>query len=165
MSESEEWVTVAEAARRLGLHEKQVRRYASRLSEQDRTPAGQSPLRVRVSALSAARDKTHSKSVRLETGQDRTEEGQDAQDTVRPELALTKEQLIVLYEGRIADKQQVIEAQSLHIETLKEQLFRLSSAETPPHSSENTPVHREEMREAQRDHQRGAWWHFWKRGK
>lgn len=52
---SEEFVTVSEAARALGLSERQVRRYAGRLAESDRpTPdatTGPSPARVRLSAL------------------------------------------------------------------------------------------------------------------
>lgn len=63
---SPEFVTVAEAARALGLSERQVRRYAGRLVESDRLPAhsvrpgdrptpdamtGPSPARVRLSAL------------------------------------------------------------------------------------------------------------------
>ena len=51
----EEFVTVSEAARALGLSERQVRRYAGRLAESDRpTPdatTGPSPARVRLSAL------------------------------------------------------------------------------------------------------------------
>jgi len=65
MPESE-FVTVSEAARALGLSERQVRRYAGRLAESDRLPAqsvrpgdrptpdattGPSPARVRLSAL------------------------------------------------------------------------------------------------------------------
>lgn len=135
---------------------------AVRLSEKDRTPAGQSPLRVRVSALTGIRDRTQPQSVRLETGQDRTKEGQDTQDTVRPELALTKEQIISLYEGRIADKQQVIEAQVSHIETLKQELQKLSSlTETPLQSRENAPPNREGSTEPA-EHTRRSWWQFWK---
>lgn len=51
-----EWLTVAEAARRLNIDAKQVRRYAGRLSEADRTPAGQVPLRVRLASLLAQRE-------------------------------------------------------------------------------------------------------------
>lgn len=54
MPESD-FVTVSEAARALGLSERQVRRYAGRLAESDRpTPdatTGSSPARVRLSAL------------------------------------------------------------------------------------------------------------------
>lgn len=67
-----EWVTIAEAAQVLGLSERQVRRYAGRLAEDDRLPpksdrpepdiqtenvrsmSGSSPVRVRLSALARA---------------------------------------------------------------------------------------------------------------
>lgn len=50
MPESE-FVTISEAARALGLSERQVRRYAGRMAESDRLTSGSSPARVRLSAL------------------------------------------------------------------------------------------------------------------
>lgn len=46
-----EWVTVPEAARRLGLSERQTRRMVAKLPDTSRTQAGQTPVRVRVDAL------------------------------------------------------------------------------------------------------------------
>ena len=98
---SDEWLTLAEVARRLGIHERQARRYANRLDEADRTVSGQKPLRVRVSAIQALRDRTPQTTVRLETGPDRTEKRPDTPDSVRPEEALTRRQAEMLYLQRL----------------------------------------------------------------
>ncbi len=49
---SSEWMTVADAARTLGLSDRHARRLADRLSDDDRLKQGTSPLRVRLAALS-----------------------------------------------------------------------------------------------------------------
>jgi len=49
MSEPEEWVTIGEAAKRLNIAPRQVRRYADRLiGTEDRTPEGTVPVRVLI---------------------------------------------------------------------------------------------------------------------
>ena len=57
MSGEPEWLPVAQAAQRLGLNERQVRRYAGHLPDTDRTldrtPAGRGRILVRMSALLA----------------------------------------------------------------------------------------------------------------
>ena len=51
MTDTPEWLTVAEAARRLGLSDRHARRLVDRLDESDRLKQGTSPLRVRLAAL------------------------------------------------------------------------------------------------------------------
>ena len=51
MTDNTEWLTVAEAARRLGLSDRHARRLVDRLDEADRLKTGTSPLRVRLAAL------------------------------------------------------------------------------------------------------------------
>ena len=51
MTDTLEWLTVAEAARRLGLSDRHARRLVDRLDEADRLKQGTSPLRVRLAAL------------------------------------------------------------------------------------------------------------------
>jgi hypothetical protein len=75
--DAEELVTVAEAARALGIDARQVRRYAAGLGHSDRTPAGQSPVRVRVSAVAQARDSRTNRG-RSEPPPGRTPAGQDS---------------------------------------------------------------------------------------
>lgn len=50
-----EMVTIEECARLLGLHTRQVRRYAERLTPPDRSEDGFKPLRVRVDAIQRLR--------------------------------------------------------------------------------------------------------------
>lgn len=50
-TETTEWLTVAEAARRLGLSDRHARRLTDRLADSDRLKEGTSPLKVRLSAL------------------------------------------------------------------------------------------------------------------
>lgn len=53
--EEDEWLTVAEAAKRLGLSDRQVRRDVTRLSEHDRTKSDIGPVKVRLHALAFLR--------------------------------------------------------------------------------------------------------------
>lgn len=53
--EDDEWLTVAEAAKRLGLSDRQVRRDATRLSEHDRTKSDIGPVRIKLQALAFLR--------------------------------------------------------------------------------------------------------------
>jgi ParB-like chromosome segregation protein Spo0J len=50
----DEWLTIAQAARRLGVSDRTGRRYAARLADSDRQQADSGPVRVRLSALAAA---------------------------------------------------------------------------------------------------------------
>ena len=52
MTDTPEWLTVAEAARRLGLSDRHARRLVDRLDEADRLKQTTGPLRVRLAALS-----------------------------------------------------------------------------------------------------------------
>lgn len=71
----EGFVTVAEAAQAMGIDPRQVRRYADRLSETDRTPNGQRPLRVRLSVLLSYRS-SNTESAKLDK-KDQKDFGQD----------------------------------------------------------------------------------------
>ena len=55
MNEADELLTVTEAARRLGISERQARRDVRQLSGADRHESGRGPVRVRLSALRAFR--------------------------------------------------------------------------------------------------------------
>lgn len=54
-NEDDEWLTVAEAAKRLGLSDRQVRRDVTRLSEDNRTKSDIGPVKVRLHALAFLR--------------------------------------------------------------------------------------------------------------
>lgn len=119
-------LTVAEAARRMKIDPKQVRRYAGRLRTQDRTPVGHVPLRVRLSALIALRDDPiHEGGSQKDIGQDKDRTpGRTGQDTP-PEEAEGTGSLgtvpAVLYQHRIAD----LEAQNAELRADKERLYGL----------------------------------------
>ena len=51
MTDNTEWLTVAEAARRLGLSVRHARRLVDRLDDADRLKQATGPLRVRLGAL------------------------------------------------------------------------------------------------------------------
>lgn len=173
MSESEEWVTVAEAARRLDTNEPRLRRllklpdFAEAVRQETRqTKTGtRTGTVVSVSVLPTLREA-------LEKGTG--SESQHKQEREHSE-ALSLQQVAAVYQALAAEKEARIRQQEREIEHLRDEVEFLRKQlenrllppahETPPHSSENTPVHREEMREAQRDHQRCAWWQFWKRGR
>ena len=130
-------LTVAEAARRMRIDPKQVRRYAGKLRTQDRTPTGHVPLRVRLSALIALRDAPiHDGGSQKDTGQDIGQDrdrtpGRTRQDTPREEAegAPTGETVqavlgtvpAALYQHRITD----LEAQNAELKADKERLYGL----------------------------------------
>ena len=126
-------LTVAEAARRMKIDPKQVRRYAGKLRTQDRTPIGHVPLRVRLSALIALRDAPiHDGVSQNYMGQDKDRiPGRTGQDTPQEEAEGTPGGETVqavlgtvpaaLYQHRIAD----LEARNAELRTDKERLFGL----------------------------------------
>lgn len=66
------WATIAEAARRLGISPRQVRRYADRLlGTEDRTPLGTVPVRVLISAVLRVKNEIAERGHQLGT-EDRT---------------------------------------------------------------------------------------------
>jgi hypothetical protein len=172
---TDEWATLAEVAKQLGIHERQARRYAGRLADTDRTPPGHSPIRVRVSAISVQMDRTVRTAVRLESGPDRTEERPDTTDTVRPPLS---QQLAVVYEALIRTEREkydaVVQAKDVLIEekaarirlletTTEELRQQLALAAAPvetqaglvqPHTSEATAL--------SPSREQRPWWQFWK---
>lgn len=119
ISKNEEMLTVAETARQLGIDPKQVRRYAEKLTGQDRTASGHVPLRVRLSAIAALRPSASpsedappnaipdSENTRDRTGQDTTEK-----------MSLIPSEA---YRQRVAD----LEAQNTDLRADKERLYRL----------------------------------------
>lgn len=188
MSDDSEWVTIAEAARRLEIDPRQVRRYADKLrGTQDRTPSDTSPVRVRMRAIEALRNGF---SVKLSTedtlsgqGQDRT--GHRAGRSPLPDYAA----LLSEKDARIADLQEQLRernqaeselrrlmlADRTEIAELRQQVRLLQSgpkeAETPRDlPSPGGPdavsgreavggIHRETPRAKRR-----SWWRFWERG-
>ena len=126
---SDNLLTVSEAAKQLGLHEKQVRRYASRLKPPERTGPDTSPLLVSLSAISRERNKTAPQAVRWETGQDTDGQRQDTQDTDRAAPALTAEQTAILYERLLHEKDARIQTleSALHFAQETAQQYRAES--------------------------------------
>ena len=122
----DELLTVAEAARRMKIDPKQVRRYAGKLRTQDRTPIGHVPLRVRLSALIALRDDPiREDSSRKDIGQDKDRtQGRTGQDAPAEEdagAASLGTVPAVLYQHRIAD----LEARNAELRADKERLYGL----------------------------------------
>ena len=122
----DEFLTVAEAARRMKIDPKQVRRYAGKLRTQDRTPLGHVPLRVRLSALIALRDDPIREGIsQKDIGQDKDRTpGRTGQDTPPEEAEGTSAGgtlPAVLYQHRIAD----LEAQNAELRADKERLYGL----------------------------------------
>ncbi len=126
LSPPEPLLTVAHAARRLGVDPKQVRRYADKLTGQDRTPVGQSPVRVRLSAVQALRDGAKAgaedrKDSGQDIGQDTAGQGQDTTaESVLPEHSLGLLPVLV-YQQRVAD----LEAMNSELKADKERLYGL----------------------------------------
>ena len=102
---NDEWLTIAQAADRLGIHERRARRWASRLSDTDRTPdrtpTGRERTLVRFSALSKLVEATQAAGQSPDTG--RT----DDMPQNAPSVGLA-----VAYEG-------VIREQAAHIASLQ----------------------------------------------
>ena len=122
----DEFLTVAEAARRMKIDPKQVRRYAGKLRTQDRTPLGHVPLRVRLSALIALRDDPiREGGSQKDIGQDKDRTpGRTGQDTPTEEDAGAGSLgtvPAVLYQHRIAD----LEARNAELRADKERLYGL----------------------------------------
>lgn len=115
-------LTVAHAARRLGVDPKQVRRYADKLTRQDRTPIGQSPVRVRLSAVQALRDGAKLEAeARKDSGQDTSGQGQDTSaESVLPGHSPGLLPALV-YQQRIAD----LETMNSELKADKERLYGL----------------------------------------
>ena len=122
----EEWLTIAACAKRLALHERQIRRYAQRIKNTDRTPPGQIPLCVRVSAILAERDRTVFADTRIDVETATQDARQDTQDSVRPEQALTLQQIATIYEAQLQAKEAVIQAKDALIEEKDKRLSVLS---------------------------------------
>lgn len=120
MSDPDEWGTVIEVAKRLELHARQVRRYAEKLGPKDRTPEGQTPLRVRVSSIMALQQRTAFGAVRLETERTQDGTGRDKRDSVPTGSAPTLQQIASLYEERLRDKEALIAEQTRMIRLLEE---------------------------------------------
>ena len=189
----DEWLSVSACAKRLGLHERQVRRYAERVKDTDRTPAGQLPLLVRVSAIQAMRDKTVSGQSGVVSEAESTDTGQDTQDSVRTEGSLNAQQIAVIYEGRLQDRERVIQAQDVamaekdlrlavlsevseerkqeierlrdEVEELKQQLAIVvaPTEETSLAVTPNTKLDVPDVSESKPEPAVRPWWKFWER--
>ena len=139
-----EWVTIAQAAERLGIAERQARRYAARLPDTDRTldrtPAGRERTLVRLSALSEAMQKTGRAGQAPDTppdngpDTDRTGDRTGATVSVPLGLAMTAqreslERVISEQAARIADLQASVDHEraqnkQLHDALAREQMLR-----------------------------------------
>ena len=134
MNQGEEFVTISEAARRLGIAPRQARRYADRLPPQDRrepgdgdrdgeetgtgTTEGRSPLRVRYAALAALRESATAANGAKDTDGDRD------RDTERTVLGDVPAVSPPPGELSAAGYQAIIARQEREIEYLREALKR-----------------------------------------
>lgn len=109
MNEPDEWVTVAECARRLGIDQKQVRRYAGRLADTDRTPADTSPMSVRLSAVVSIRKRSTEREISRRSPVNRPPDtdrtlADSQQDMSAQNVRETLAALQAQYEHQLADK-------------------------------------------------------------
>lgn len=143
----DEWITIAQAAQRLGIAERQARRYAARLPDSDRTldrtPAGRERTLVRLQALSevvqAARRTGHTPDNGPDT--DRTEDRTGETVSVPLGLAMAAqreglERVIAEQAARIADLQASLDheraqARGMTEALAREQVLRALSAPAP----------------------------------
>lgn len=135
MIKDDEWLPVAQAAQRLGLAERQARRYAARLPDTDRTfdrtPAGRERTLVRLSALSKVAQAAHGAGHRPDTSPDtdRTEDRTQEAMSVPLALAMTAqreslERVIAEQAARIADLQASLDHERAQAQRLNEALAR-----------------------------------------
>ncbi len=118
----EKLLTVAEAARRLRVDPKQIRRYADKLTGQDRTPADVSPLRVRLSAVEALREGAKSEaSSEKDIGQDRTQVTDRTEQDSSSGKAESGLLPALVYQHRMGD----LEVQIAELRDDKERLYGL----------------------------------------
>jgi hypothetical protein len=133
MSDPEEWVTVAEAARRLNLHARQVRRYAARLRTEDRTQEGQSPLKMRLSSLVSLVASSRFEKAQEDNTQDRdrTAEGTGTakEDSVPPVSLPADQHLIEHLEAEVSFLRASLEAASVERSELR-RLLLMEQTET-----------------------------------
>jgi hypothetical protein len=142
-----EWVTITEAAHRLGIHPRQARRYADRLKgTEDRTPEDASPVRVRLSSLMSLRNRAAEK----ETGQEG--QGQDSEDSGRnrplTEVEFLRAQL-VQKDTQIAELHRLMFADKAELSELR-QRAALPPAPADEPTTTTTTVTR-------------PWWAWWRR--
>ena len=135
MSETNEWLTIAQAAERLGIAERQARRYAARLPDSDRTlgrtPAGRERVIVRLQAISEAMQTTRRAGQAPDNGPDtdRTEDRMGETVSVPLGLAMVAqreglERVISEQAARIADLQASVDHERAQIKQLHEALAR-----------------------------------------
>ena len=151
MIDTNEWLTIAQAAERLGIAERRARRYAARLPDSDRTldrtSAGRERTIVRLQALSevmqAARKTGHAPDSGPDTDrtEDRTEDRTGESVSVPLGLAMAAqreslERVIAEQAARIADLQASLDheraqAKGLTEALAREQVLRALSAPAP----------------------------------
>lgn len=114
-SDEQEFVTIEAAAAALGLHPRQVRRYAEKLSPPDRTPDRTRPLRVKLDAIERLRHAQNGHRT-----QDRTVlKVSETEVTLLRELLAEKDRSIEQLRARIDDLQRANEGKDKHIEDLR----------------------------------------------
>ena len=124
MTETHEWLPIAQAAQQLGIAERQARRYAAKLPDSDRTvdrtPAGRERALVRLSALSKVMEEVRARTPAPDTDRsdDRTPAGQSVG------IAVAYEGVIKEQAARIADLQAALEHERAQAQRLTEALAR-----------------------------------------
>ena len=145
--DTDEWLTIAEAARRLGLDPTQVRRDSRRLDSKDRTGQDTSPMRLSLSALIALREEKTKDRTKTGTGQDKR---QDTEETVPSEVDFLREQLREKDRQIAAHQQAEAELRRLML-TDKAELAELRQKAALPPVQEAYPERRR------------SWWGWWRR--
>lgn len=128
MNEPGEWLTIAQAADRLGIQERRARRYAQRLPDSDRTldrtPAGRERALVRVSALLKLLDAAQSVGQRPDIAPD-TDRTENAPSVG---LAIAYEGVIREQAAHIASLQATLDHERAQAHQLNQQAERLADA-------------------------------------
>ena len=107
MTETPEWMTVAEAARRLGLSDRHARRLVDRLDEADRLKQGTSPLRVRLAALAQLWEKEGPESDSQTPGKPESDSAADSRVEVEDAVSRARlEERLEAAEGLIVELRQ-----------------------------------------------------------
>lgn len=130
-------VSVEEAARVLGLHPRQVRRYAEKLNPPDRTPDRTRPLRVKLEAVEQLRQATTQDQKRpighrtQDTGHHRTVlKVSETEVNLLRELLAEKDRSIEQLRARVDDLQRANEGKDKHISDLRRLLPAASEDRT-----------------------------------
>jgi hypothetical protein len=190
MVDKEEWLTIAQAAQRLGLAERQARRYAQHLPDScrtvDRTPAGRGRTLVNLAALSETTAQARAGKATPDTSRTDAGHAPDTAETYPVPLALAMtaqrdalERVISEQAARISDLQAALDHERDNSKRIsealaREQTLRLLTAPEPaqaapeaaPESQPPTPAPPDSTApgpEAAPSAAQRPFWLFWKR--